>query len=121
MYDMQDGGGDSFGVLTTKGKRKPSYTALSRVLGSPGGALSGVSLSLRKSGNRVVASGSGPVGDFMRMEVFQGSRLRYRAVFTLDRLNRFAVPLPSVLGTSGLRVRVYQQWAGPGRAAQRSI
>jgi hypothetical protein len=39
----------------------------------------------------------------------------------LNRFNRYALRLPSVLGTSGLRVRVYQYWAGLGRAAQRTI
>jgi hypothetical protein len=57
----------------------------------------------------------------MELEAFQGSVLRYRALFTLNRFNRYALALPSVLGTSGLRVRVYQYWAGPGRDAQRSI
>ena len=121
MYEMEDGGGDSFGVLTTRGKQKPAYSALAGVLSSPLGSLSPVTLALRKSGNHVLASGSGPVGDFMRMEVFQGSVLRYRAVFTLDRLDQFKLSLPSALGTHNLRVRVYQQWAGPSRAAQRNI
>jgi hypothetical protein len=79
-----------------------------------------VTLGLRKAGSKVIASGSGPVGDFMHLEVFQGSVLRFRALFTLNRFNRYSVALPSVLGTHNLRVRVYQQWAGPSGAAQRS-
>jgi polysaccharide biosynthesis protein PslG len=121
MYDMQDSGGESFGVLTARGKRKRSYSALAGVLSSPIGPLSPVTMRLRSSGGRVVASGSGPVGDFMRLEAFQGSTLRYRAIFTLDRLDRFRIALPRVLGTHGLRVRVYQEWGGATRAAQRSI
>jgi hypothetical protein len=69
----------------------------------------------------VLASGSGPVGDYMELEAFHGSLLRYRALFTLNRFNRYSIALPSVLGTGGLRVRVYQYWAGRDRAAQRSI
>jgi hypothetical protein len=42
-------------------------------------------------------------------------------VFTLDRFDRFSLRLPSVLGTSGLSVRVYQLWSGVARGAQRSI
>jgi hypothetical protein len=57
----------------------------------------------------------------MEMEAFQGSLLRYRALFVADRFNRYSIALPSVLGTSGLSVRVYQYWAGPGRGAQRGI
>ena len=41
-----------------------------------------------------VASGSGPVGDFMQLEAFQGGALRYRALFTLDRFNRYSLALP---------------------------
>lgn len=121
LYELQDGGGDSFGVLTRKGAHKPAFKALSQVLASPLGLLSPITLGLRKAGSKVIASGSGPVGDFMRLEAFQGSVLRYRAVFTLNRFNRFSFALPSALGTHNLRVRVYQQWTGPGGAAQRSI
>jgi hypothetical protein len=57
----------------------------------------------------------------MELEAFQGSVLRYRALFVLDRFNRYSLALPRVLGTSGLRVMVYQYWAGPGSGAQLSI
>jgi hypothetical protein len=78
-------------------------------------------LSLRRRSGRVLASGSGPVGDYMELEVFQGSLLRYRALFVLNRFNRYAITLPAALGTSGLRIRVYQYWAGVGRGAQKRI
>jgi hypothetical protein len=120
LYELQDGGGDSFGVLTTRGAHKPAFAALAQVLASPVGPLSPVTLGLRRSRGRVLAGGSGPVGDFMRIEAFQGSVLRYRAIFTLDRFDRFSIALPKVLGTH-LRVRVFQQWAGPSLAAQKSI
>jgi hypothetical protein len=79
-----------------------------------------VTLSLRRRGGAVVASGSGPVGDYMQLEALQGSVPRYRALFTLNRFNRYSIPLPLVLGTHGLTVRVYQYWQGSARAAQRS-
>ena len=69
----------------------------------------------------MLASGSGPVGDYMELEAFRGSALRYQALFTLNRFNRFSIALPSVLGSSGLRVRIYQFWAGLASAAQRDI
>ena len=47
--------------------------------------------------------------------------LRYRALFTLNRFNRYSIPLPRALGTHGLRVRVYQYWQGSSRDAQRGI
>jgi polysaccharide biosynthesis protein PslG len=121
VYKLQDSAGEEFGALTAKGKRKPAFAALSKVFTSPFGPVSPVTLSLRKQGDRVLASGSGPVGDYMELEAFRGSALRYRALFVLNRFNRYALRLPSALGTSGLRVRVYQYWAGLGRAAQRSI
>jgi hypothetical protein len=57
----------------------------------------------------------------MRVEVFQGSVLRFWAVFTLDNFNRYSFRLPPQLGTHGLTVRLYQYGAGPGRATQRHI
>jgi polysaccharide biosynthesis protein PslG len=121
LYEPQDGPGEEFGVLNQRGARKPSFAALSRVLVSPFGSPSPVTLRLRRRGGRVVASGSGPVGDYMELEAFRGRVLRYRALFTLNRFNRYATGLPRALGTRGLRVRVYQYWAGVGKDAQRSI
>ena len=121
LYQLQDSRVEDFGVLNEKGAHKPSFAALSRVLASPFGALSPVALSLRRQGSHIVAGGSGPVGDYMQLEAFQGSVLLYRALFTLNRFNQYAIVLPSVLGTSGLRVRVYQDWMGPGKDAQKTI
>ncbi|HEX3434426.1 MAG TPA: cellulase family glycosylhydrolase [Solirubrobacteraceae bacterium] len=120
LYELQDGGSDQFGVLTARGGHKRAFAALAKVLGSPSGALSPVTLTLRKAGSKVLASGSGPVGDFMHLEVFQGSVLRYRALFTLNRFNGYSLALPSALGTHNLRVRVYQQSSGLAGAVQRS-
>jgi hypothetical protein len=121
VYKLQDSRLEEFGALNTRGARKPAFAALSKVFASPFGPVSPVTLSLRKQGGRVLASGSGPVGDYMELEAFRGSALRYRALFVLNRFNRYSLRLPSALGTSGLRVRVYQYWAGLGRAAQRTI
>jgi hypothetical protein len=57
----------------------------------------------------------------MQLEAFQRGVLRYRALFTLDRFNRYSIVLPSVLGTHGLRVRVFQYSSGLGRDAQKGI
>jgi hypothetical protein len=121
LYKLQDSAGENFGVLNSAGARKPAFAALAAVLAAPPGAPTGVTLSLRRRHGSVLASGAGPVGDYVQLEAFQGATLRYRALFTLDRFNRYSIVLPRVLGTSGLRVRVYQYWQGPGRDAQRSI
>ncbi len=121
IYQLQGSIAENFGALNANGTHKPAFAALSRALASPFGHVSPITLSLRKRGSRVLASGSGPVGDYMELEAFQGSLLRYRALFTLNRFNRYSIKLPSVLGTSGLRVRVYQYWAGLDKGAQRSI
>jgi hypothetical protein len=121
VYRLQDTPGEEFGTLTSKGKHKPAFAALSKVFTSPFGPVSPITLSLRKQGSRVLASGSGPVGDYMELEAFRGSALRYRALFVLNRFNRYSIKLPSALGTSDLRVRVYQYWAGLSRLAQRTI
>jgi len=121
VYKLQDSASEDFGVLSERGLRKPAFAGLARALASPFGPISPVSLRLHRSGSHVVASGSAPVGDFMQLEVFAGATLRYRALFTLDRFNHFTLALPAALGTSGLRVRVFQYWLGAARATQSSI
>ncbi len=120
-YGLRDSAAEDFGVLNPNGTRKPSFAALAGVLASPFGSPPAVTLRLSRRGGTVVASGTGPVGDYMELEAFQGRVLRYKALFILDRFNRYSISLPGALGTHGLRVRVYQYWAGPGRRAQKSI
>ncbi len=121
LYQLRGSISENFGVLNATGNHKPAFAALSGVLASPFGHVSPVTLSLRRRNGRVQASGSGPVGDFMALEAFQGSLLRYRALFTLNRFNRYSLALPRALGSSGLQISVYQYWAGPGKAARRGI
>ncbi len=120
-YDLRDARGEDFGVLTRSGARKPSFDALANVLRSPAGGPIPVRLRLQVRNRQVIASGSAPVGDYMKLEAFENGRLRYRALFTLDRFNRYSIELPRVLGTHGLTVRVYQYWLGPQKDAQSSI
>ena len=121
IYKLHDGRNNQFGMLTDSGARKPSFTALASVLASPQRAPSKITLKLRRAGAHAVASGSAPVGDYMRMEVFKAGSLRFRATFTLDRFNNYSLSLPSVLGRRGLRVRVYQEWTGRAGAVQKRI
>lgn len=121
VYKLQGSAAEEFGVFSASGAGKPAFTALAQAFVSPFGNVSRVTMKLRRQGGRIVASGSGPVGDFMELEAFQGRLLRYRAEFTLDRFNRYSIALPRVLGTAGLRVLVYQYWSGLAHDAQRSI
>jgi hypothetical protein len=121
LYKLQDSTRENFGLLNTKGARKPAFAALSRVLASPFARPTSVTLSLSRRHGGVLARGEGPVGDYLQLEAFQGKVLRYRALFTLNRFNRYAIPLPQALGTHGLTVRVYQYWQGSGKDAHRSI
>ena len=120
-YKLQDSSTEDFGVLSAAGARKPSFAAFANALASPFGSISPVTLRLRRNGASVVASGSAPVGDYLRLEVFHGKTLRYWELFTLNRFDEYSLTLPPVLGTHGLRVRVYQYWAGIGKAAQKNI
>jgi Cellulase (glycosyl hydrolase family 5) len=121
VYKLQSSAHEEFGALTTSGAHKPAFAALAKVFASPFGRVSPVTLSLRRQGGRVLASGSGPVGDYMGLEAFQGNALRYRALFSLNSFNRYSLELPSALGKSGLRVRVFQYWTGLASSVQRSI
>jgi hypothetical protein len=120
-FKLQDNNGEDFGMLSASGAHKPSFGAIVRALTAPFGPVSPVTVKLRAASHRVTVSGSGPVGDFMVLEAFNGSRLRYSSIFTLNRFNRYSIALPSVLGTSGLRVRVYQYLSGKAHAAQNTI
>jgi hypothetical protein len=120
-YGLRDVPGEEFGVFSARGKRKPSYDALAGALSSPFGPIGPVTLRLRIKRGHVVASGSGPVGDYMKLEVFRRGHLRYRAIFTLNRFNEYSISLPRALGTLGLTVRVYQYWLGSGKDAHRRI
>jgi hypothetical protein len=121
VYNLQDDRREQFGVTRFSGAHKPSFAALSKALADPFASPSPINLSLRALRGQAVASGSGPVGDVMQLEAFQGGVLRYRALFALDRFNRYSLALPALLGRSGLRVRVFQWWGGPGRSAEASM
>jgi hypothetical protein len=121
VYELQGSPSEDFGVLTETGAHKPSFGALRSVFVSPLGKPSPVTVYLSRRGGRVVASGSGPVGDYMRLEAFSGRRAVYRALFTLDRFNRYSIALPKVLGARNLSVKVFQYWMGTARAARASI
>ena len=121
VYNLQNTPREDFGLLAGSGARKPAFTALSQALLAPYASPHAVTLALRRRGARIVAAGSGPVGDYVELEAFVRGVLRYRALFILDRFDRYSIPLPPALGTSAMRVRVYQYWAGPGRAAQAGI
>ncbi|MGO9319763.1 MAG: glycosyl hydrolase [Solirubrobacteraceae bacterium] len=120
-YKLQDSPSEAFGVLSVSGARKPSFKAVASALASPFGSISPVTLRLRRKGANVIASGSAPVGDYMRLEVLRGKALRYWELFTLNRYNDYSITLPAVLGTHGLRVRVFQYWSGIAKDAQKKI
>jgi hypothetical protein len=121
VYKLQDSRGEAFGALTESGARKHSFKALNEAFTRPTGPFSAVALKLRRQGSHVLASGSGPAGDYLELEAFTHGKLRFRALFTQNRFNQFAVALPAALGTHGLQVRVFQYWAGAGSATHRSI
>ncbi len=120
-YKLQDSTTEAFGLLSASGTHKPAFAAFVSALTSPFGSISPITLHLSQSGGSVVASGSAPVGDYMRLEAFTGKQLRYWAEFALNRFNDYSITLPSVLGTHGLRVRVYQYWSGPAKATTKTI
>jgi hypothetical protein len=121
VYKLQDTPGETFGALNAAGGRKSSFQRLREAFEHPSGPVSPVTLRLRRHRSHVIASGSAPVGDFMLLEVLEHGLVRYRALFTLNRFNEYSLSLPSVLGTHGLTVKVYQYWTGPSRAATRRI
>ncbi|HEY5192265.1 MAG TPA: cellulase family glycosylhydrolase [Solirubrobacteraceae bacterium] len=121
VYELQGSTREDFGVFAESGARKPSFAALRNVFISAFAKPSPVTVSLNRHGGRLVADGSGPVGDYMRLEAFRGRHAVYRTLFTLNSFNRYSVALPSQLGTRNLAVRVFQYWMGPATAAAAHI
>jgi len=117
VYHLRNAPHEDFGVTAAGGARKPSFGARAQAIVRPFASPHRVTLSLRRRGAHLLATGSGPVGDYMQLEAFARGVLRYRALFVLDRFDRYAIALPAVLGTRAITVRVYQYWAGPGRGA----
>lgn len=120
-YGYQDVQGEEFGVLNVRGHHKPAFAALANVLRFPFGPAGPITVHLAVQGGRVIATGSAPVGDYMKLLAYVHGRLREEKIFTLDRFNRFHLKLSKTLGTSGVTVRVYQYWLGPGVHGQASI
>jgi hypothetical protein len=121
MYKLSDSPSEDIGLTTASGARKPSFAAFAAALASPFAKVTPIVVKLRRKGANVIASGSAPVGDFMGLEAFKGKLLRYRAIFKLNRFNRYSIVLPPALGTHALRVRVFQYWSGLGKATQKRI
>jgi hypothetical protein len=120
-YKLQDSTAEDFGELNAGGAHKPSFAAVASALSSPLGPISPITLSLHRVAGHVVASGSAPVADYMRLEVLRGKALRYWSVFTLNRFNDYSVSLPAAVSLRGLRVRVYQFWSGLASAVEKKI
>jgi hypothetical protein len=120
VYKLQGVASEDFGVLSPTGARKSSFAALTGAFADPLGPVSKTTVRLQRQGSRTVASGSAPPGEYVELEAFRGTVLRYRSVFILNRFNEYSIRLPSVLGDSGLRVRVFQYGQGVARAATAS-
>jgi len=114
VYAMNDAPASSFGLIDRRGIRKPAFATLRSLFTAGAGAARVPTLHLSRRGSTVRASGSGPAGDALELDVYRGGQLRYKATFRLDRNLRYDLRLPAVLGTSGLEVRVYQYWSGGG-------
>ncbi len=118
---LQGSRSEDFGVLSETGARKPSFAALRSVFVSPFGALSPVTAHLSHAVVGVLASGSGPVGDYMQLEAFQ----RWTCCATA-RCSRWTASTATRLccracSVRHLRVSVFQYWLGTARAASASI
>jgi polysaccharide biosynthesis protein PslG len=118
LYTLRDTGQYKFGLLTLGGVRKPAFKAVRDAFAGRGAA-SKVTLRLRRSGGRIVASGSGPAGDALELRASKGGRLRYKVTFRLNRDRTYRLRLPPQLGTRGVQVRVHQYWSG--RQARRGL
>ncbi|HWI21911.1 MAG TPA: cellulase family glycosylhydrolase [Baekduia sp.] len=106
VYQLSDSQNYDMGLFDRNGKKKPSFAPVSSIfkhkkIPKP----RKVSLKLRRAGSKVVATGSGPGGDFYEIRVWQSGQLRYLGIVKLSRNLTFKTALPKALGTSGLTVK----------------
>jgi hypothetical protein len=102
-----------FGVFDRKGKRKPAYAPVRRGMHGGGSrTLRKAKPRLRRSGNRMVLTGTAPGIDIYTLNVKVGGQLRYRANLRTTNGNRLAVKLPAQLGTRGLTATLRANWTG---------
>lgn len=118
VYNLADTTQYNFGLTDIRGRLKPAYAALAKVLRGRPPAPRRPKLRLARRGGSVIASGSGPAADDLEVDAYIGGRLRYKAVVRLTRANTFSLKLPAELGTSGLKVRVWQYWTGRSATAR---
>ncbi len=109
IYTARDNSELQFGMVRASGSRKPAFKTVRQAFTGRGRPAS-VQLRLRRRGSQTVASGKGPAGDALQIEVRKYGTLRYRAAFRLTSKGTYSLKLPKQLGTRGLRVRVYQYW-----------
>lgn len=109
VYTARDNSELQFGMVRSNGSTKPAFKTVRQAFTGRGRPAS-VKLRLRRSGRRTIASGTGPAGDALQIEVKKNGKLRYRAAFRLTSKGTYRIKLPLALGTRNLRVRVFQYW-----------
>jgi polysaccharide biosynthesis protein PslG len=112
VFSIDDTDQYDLGLYDRKGHAKPAASALRRAWKSRKRKLRAVTLKVRSSHGRVVASGGGPAGDVYTLEVSVSGTLRYRLNFRLGSTNRYSLRLPAALGRRALKVRVSSMWDG---------
>ncbi|WP_187369312.1 glycosyl hydrolase [Baekduia soli] len=106
-----------FGVIDRQGRHKPSYSVVSRA--GKARRLRTQRMHLTRRGRSIRVAGTAPGIDIYTMKVSIGGVLRYRAIIRPNRLNRFTVTLPAVLGTGHMKVTLRRQWDGRTVGARR--
>jgi hypothetical protein len=113
---LEDENPEHFGLLDDSRDAKPAFSTV-RAMMAGQAVPTPVSLRLRRRGAAVRASGSGPAGDDLELDVYRGRRLRLRRLIRLDAANRYVVSFPRSLARRGMRVRVSQFWSGAAATA----
>lgn len=114
QYDLRDDppGGYTFGLVDLQGRHKSTWTAVRRVLTGRVRSPRRPVVRLRANRGHVDASGTASLTELQTARVFVHGVLRYRATFVTDRTGHWALAVPAVLGTRGIRVSVSGPWTG---------
>jgi polysaccharide biosynthesis protein PslG len=111
IYDQSDA--YQFGLLTSAGAKKPSFTAVRDVFAGKKKAITKPKMKkLTAKGGRVTVKGTASQAEYFTLRAWVRGQLAYRATLRTDRFGAYSLRLPAALGTSGLKVRLSGVWTG---------
>jgi hypothetical protein len=110
IYDQNDA--YQFGLLTNKGAKKPSFSAVHDVFAGVKRKVAKPTMKLRAGRGKTIISGTASQVETFKLRVYRSGRLAYRAILRTDRFGAYRLTLPKAIGTTHLRATLSGTWTG---------